>query len=163
MVAHTIVVVECNPPTSETCRTFRPEDYARLLAPFGYVVFAVEYRLALDNPEPQLKPGDPHIHKNIDNFIMPDLVIATTRARLAIGPEPLSHESEEHKMFLWKAAIAGLKDVNKALVFISKNAGDFNIDPHRIAMGGHSARPGITVKIGLGLNPPFGAIFPMSG
>ena len=140
----------------------RPEDYARLLAPLGFVVFVVDYRLATENPEPTLKPGEANLRKDVDSYITPTVFEATVRARNAMGLQPLK-DNEESRMFLWKAGMAGAEDVNKAVEFVVANAGRLNIDPDRIAVGGHSAGGGITLNIGLGLQAPVAAIFPLSG
>lgn len=140
----------------------RPEDYARLLAPLGYAVFVVEYRLAMENPEPNFKPGEANLRKDVSTYITPIVFEATVRARTAMGLPPLE-DNEEGRLFLWKAGMAGAEDVNEAVKFIAANADRFNIDPKRIAVGGHSAGGGITMNIGLGMKAPVAAIFPLSG
>lgn len=140
----------------------RPEDYARLLAPQGYVVFVVEYRLAMENPVPKLKPGDGDLREDVGETITPIAFESTVRARTAMGLGPLGY-SDEGKLFLWKAVMAGAEDVNAAVDFVAANADRFNIDPARIAMGGHSAGAGIALNVGLGMQAPVKAIFPMSG
>ena len=120
----------------------RPEDYARLLAPLGYMVFVVEYRLGPENPEPDLKPGDKNLLTDLKGYITPTVFAATARARVAAGLPPL--ETDEDRLWLWKAGIAGAEDVNKAVDFVIKNAKKYNVAPARIAIGGHSAGAGIT-------------------
>ncbi|MDA7949124.1 MAG: alpha/beta hydrolase [Hyphomicrobiaceae bacterium] len=139
----------------------RPEDYARLLAPLGYSVFVVEYRLAPENPEPELKPGDANTVADLKAFITPTVFEATTRARAAAGLKPLTTEAD--RLWLWKAGLAGAEDVKKAVDFIFRNAAKFNVDPARVALGGHSAGGGITLNVALGLRAPVAAIFPLSG
>ena len=140
----------------------RPEDYARLLAPLGYVVFVVEYRLATENPEPNLKPGEANLREDVSAYITPAVFEATVRARTSMGLPPLE-DNDEDKLFLWKAGMAGAEDVNKAISFVAANADRFNIDPERIAVGGHSAGGSITMNVGLGMQSPVKAIFPLSG
>ncbi|CTQ56415.1 putative dienelactone hydrolase [Roseibium album] len=140
----------------------RPEDYARLLAPLGYVVFVVEYRLATESPEPDLEPGEEGLLEDVESYITPEVFEATVRARNAMGLEPLENTPED-KLFLWKAGMAGAEDVLNAIKFVSENAARFNIDPSKIALGGHSAGGGITLNVGLGMNAPVAAIFPLSG
>ncbi len=140
----------------------RPEDYARLLAPLGYVVFVIEYRLATENPEPELSPGEANLISDVDAYITPQVFEATVRARSAMGL-PRLENSPEDRLFLWKAGMAGAEDAYMALEFIIDNAERFNIDPDRIAMGGHSAGGGITLNVGLGMEAPLAAIFPLSG
>lgn len=140
----------------------RPEDYARLLAPLGYVVFVIEYRLATEYPEPRHKPGEAGLIADVDSYITPQVFEATTRARNAMGLPPLEDTARD-RLFLWKAGMAGAEDANAALEFIIANAARFNIDPQKIAMGGHSAGAGITLNVGLGMRAPLAALFPLSG
>ncbi|WP_171636939.1 MULTISPECIES: alpha/beta hydrolase [unclassified Ruegeria] len=140
----------------------RPEDYARLLAPLGYVVFVIEYRLATEYPEPALAPGEGNLIADVDAYITPQVFEATVRARNAMGL-PRLENSPEDRLYLWKAGLAGAEDANLALEFVIENAERFNIDPERIAMGGHSAGGGITLNVGIGMDAPLAAIFPLSG
>ena len=140
----------------------RPEDYARLFAPLGYAVFVVEYRLATENPESDLKPGEANSLEDLEAYITPTVFAATTRARVAMGLKPLE-STEEDRLFLWKAGIAGAEDVRKAVDFVVKNARTYHVDPDKIAVGGHSAGAGITLNVGLGLRAPVAAIFSLSG
>ncbi|MEQ9694956.1 alpha/beta hydrolase [Shimia sp. SDUM112013] len=140
----------------------RPEDYARLLTPMGYVVFVIEYRLATENPEPAVKPGEAGLLPDVDAYITPEVFEATKRARGAMGLLQLE-DTPEDRLFLWKAGMAGAEDARKALDFVIANADRFNIDPERIAMGGHSAGGGITLNVGVGMQAPLAAIFPLSG
>lgn len=138
----------------------RPEDYARLLAPLGYGVFVVEYRLATDNPEPAGQPGDPGL-KPVNEFVSDAMLAATDRARASMGLPPL--KGDEGRLFMWKAAITAAEDVKMALDFVIDNADTFNIDADRIAMGGHSAGGLTTLHVAYGLRGKLRAIFPMSG
>lgn len=138
-----------------------PQDYGRLLAANGYVTFVVEYRLAPENPEPDHKPGEANLRKDLTQYVSPVMLAGTSRARTTMGLSAL--EGEEGRIFLWKAAIAGAEDVMKAINYIIKHAKDFNIDQKRIALGGHSAGAGITTNVAYGFKAPVAAIFPMSG
>lgn len=140
----------------------RPEDYARLLAPQGYVVFVIEYRLATENPETKVNPGDGDLRADVDAYITPTVFEGTVRARSAMGL-PRLEETDESKLFLWKAVMAGVEDAFQAVNFVVENAERFNVDPKRIAMGGHSAGGGITLNVGLGMQAPLAAMFPLSG
>jgi len=140
----------------------RPEDYARLLAPLGYVVFVVEYRLALEEPIPRLSPGEAHLLADVDAFVTPEVFASTARARSAGGLPPLQ-DNQGDRRFLWDAAVAAAEDVRMAFDFVVENADLFGIDPTRIAMGGHSAGGGITMNVAFGLQTPLAAVFPLSG
>lgn len=140
----------------------RPEDYARLIAPLGYVVFVVEYRLAMENPVPTLLPGQANLREDVDSYVTPEVFAATVRARGAMGLEPLP-DTAEGRRFLWDAGVAAAEDVRMAYDFVVENADQFGVDPARIAMGGHSAGGGITMNVAFGLQTPLAAVFPLSG
>jgi len=140
----------------------RPEDYARLLAPLGYVVFVVEYRLATENPVPTLLPGEANLLEDIDGYVTPEVFAATVRARNAMGLQPLP-DTAEGRRFLWDAGVSAAEDVRQAFDFVVENSERFGVDPVRIAMGGHSAGGGITMNVAYGLQTPLAAVFPLSG
>ena len=138
-----------------------PEDYARLLAPLGYVVFIVEYRLAPQNPVPSFSPGERNTLTDIMSVIKPAQVLGLNRGRTGAGLPPLEY-TQKDIMVVWNAYISGVEDVTRAVEFVVANAEKFNIDPDRIAMGGHSAGAAITTSVGLAMGARLKAIFPMS-
>jgi dienelactone hydrolase len=135
------------------------EDYARLLAPQGFVVFVIEYRLAPELPEPET---------DLDaDWLVPmhiDLTEAGMRrvnyARSSLGLPPL--EGESGKTIVWKTILSAAEDLSKAVVFVQRSSETYNIDPEKIAVGGHSAGAATTINAAHGLNAPVAAIFPMS-
>lgn len=136
----------------------RMEDYARMLAPLGYVCFVVEYRLAPELPQPDMKPGGPNLMA-VDDVVTPAGLARTNFARRAMG---LPELAEDQKIILWNAAMASTEDVNKAFDFVRKNAEKYNIDPDKIAIGGHSAGGGSALNVAYGLKAPVAATFPLS-
>ena len=100
--------------------------------------------------------------EDLEGYITPIVFEATKRARLAMGLSPLADTAED-RMFLWRAGIAAAEDVKKAVDFVTKNAAKYNVDPDRIAMGGHSAGAGITLNVALAMDHRVAAIFPLSG
>ena len=136
----------------------RMEDYARLLAPLGYVCFVIEYRLAPEGPSPRTRPGAPEL-VDLDRVITDAGLERVNFARRAMGLRALV-EGEKH--LLWNAVMAGAEDTKMAVEFVQANAGRFNIDPSRIALGGHSAGGGNTLNAAFGLKAPVRAIFPLS-
>ncbi len=136
----------------------RMEDYARLLAPLGYVSFVVEYRLAPELPQPDMTPDAPNLLP-VDEIVSPSGLARTNFARRAMG---LVELNESEKIILWNAAMASAEDVKMAVEFIAANADAFGIDPKRIAVGGHSAGGGSTLNVSHGLKTPVAAIFPLS-
>ena len=149
-----------NPPYKEQGAVHgRMEDYARLLAPLGYVVFVIEYRLAPEFPEPETALDS--------DWLLPmdvDLTEAGMRrvnyARATLDLPPL--EGEAGKEVVWKTILSAAEDLFKAVEFVRSSAGKYQIDPDKIAIGGHSAGAATTINAALGLNAPVSAIFPLS-
>lgn len=134
------------------------EDYARLLAPLGYVCFVVEYRLVPDNPLPDIAADA----KGLQNYkrILTDSAIE--RLTLVRSEMELSMLTKEDSLILWNGILAGAEDVKKAVDFVRSSVDTFGIDPKRIALGGHSAGAGNTLNAAFGLKADVAAIFPMS-
>lgn len=139
-----------------------PEDWARLLAASGYVVFVIEYRLAPQNPIPGFAPGEKNTVADLKSVIREEMLPAFARARAGMGL-PVLEYTDETVRWMWNSYISAVEDAALALDFIVRHAKDFRIDPDRIAMGGHSAGAGITWSVGIGLKTPLKAIFPQSG
>lgn len=138
-----------------------PEDWARLLAANGYKVFVIEYRLAPQNPIPRLKPGEDHVIADIKIIVPEEFLVGFSRARTAMGLTPLDYNDESLKL-AYNVYASSVEDAKLALDYVVAHAKELNIDPDRIAMGGHSAGAGITASVGLGLKTPLKAIFPQS-
>jgi len=138
-----------------------PEDWARLLAAAGYKVFVIEYRLAPQNPITRFVPGEEHTVTDIRSVVREDLMDGFARARAGLGL-PMLEYNDEAMSLAWNAYMSGVEDAALALDYIVKHAGELNIDPKRIGMGGHSAGAGITASVGLGMTAPLKAIFPLS-
>lgn len=136
----------------------RMEDYARMLAPLGYVCFVIEYRLAPELPQPENGPDGPNL-LDVDDVVTPAGLARTNFARRAMG---LVELGPDEKIIIWNAAMAAAEDLDKAVKFLVANAVIYNIDPEKIALGGHSAGGGSVLNAAFGLKSPVAAIFPLS-
>lgn len=134
------------------------EDYARMLAPLGYVCFVIEYRLAPELPQPDLGPDAPNL-LDVEEVVSLAGLARRNFARRAMG---LPELTEDDRIILWNAAMAGAEDLKTAVEFVRANAETYNVDPNRIAMGGHSAGGGNVLNAAFGLKAPVAAIFPLS-
>ncbi|MEP4485488.1 MAG: alpha/beta hydrolase [Halioglobus sp.] len=149
-----------NPPYKEQGAVHgRMEDYARLLAPLGYVVFVIEYRLAPELPEPETALDA--------DWLLPmseDLTEAGMRrvnfARASLDLPPL--EGDAGKTVVWKTILSAAEDLFKAVEYVQSSAGRYNVDPTKIAVGGHSAGAATAINAVFGLNAPVAAMFPLS-
>ncbi|MEP1471759.1 MAG: alpha/beta hydrolase [Halieaceae bacterium] len=149
-----------NPPYKEQGAVHgRMEDYARLLAPLGYVVFVIEYRLAPELPEPYTAlDADWLLPMNVDLTEAGMRRVNFARASLDLSPL----DGEAGKTVVWKTILSAAEDLVTAVEFVRSSAGKYNVDPKKIAVGGHSAGAATTINAALGLNAPIAAIFPLS-
>ena len=137
----------------------RQEDYARLFAPMGYVAFVIEYRLAPELPIAETPLNHPNLQDPL--VAVTEAGIARTNfVRDAMGLPILS--LEETREISWATALASAEDVYKAVEFVRNNADLYNVDPDRIAIGGHSAGAGALINAAFGLRAKVKAIFPLS-
>ena len=134
------------------------EDYARMLAPLGYVCFVIEYRLVPDNPVPDIASDAEGLQRY--EKILTDAGIE--RLTLVRGEMGLPLLTKDDSLILWNGILAGAEDVKKAVDHVRHSADKFGVDPNRIALGGHSAGAGNTLNAAFGLKADVAAIFPMS-
>lgn len=136
----------------------RMEDYARLLTPLGYVCFVIEYRLAPELPQTDREPGTGNMLP-LDMVVEEAAMARTNYARQAMGLPALA---DDERIILWDSAMAGAEDTALAVEYVRANADQYNVDPDRIAVGGHSAGGGNVMNVAIGLNAPIAAAFPLS-
>jgi acetyl esterase/lipase len=137
----------------------RMEDYARLLAPLGYVCFVIEYRLAPEFPEPELALDADWV-LTMEEDITDAGMRRVNFARGALGLGPL--EGKQGKTVVWKTILSAAEDLAKAVDFVRASSAEFGVDPDRIALGGHSAGAATVINAAHGLDVPVAAIFPLS-
>jgi BD-FAE len=114
------------------------EDYARMLAPLGYVCFAlriVSFPIILCRISPLMQKDCKTI-----NSVLTDAGIE--RLTLVRGEMGLSLLTKDDSLILWNGILAGAEDVKKAVDHVRHSADKFGVDPNRIALGGHSAGAG---------------------
>jgi len=136
----------------------RMEDYARLLAPLGYVCFVVEYRLAPELPVPEMAI-ESELLQPYTEAITENGIKRTNLARGFMGLPPLN---DDGRLVIWNTVLAAAEDLNKAVMHVRASASKYGVDPNRIAVGGHSAGAATTLNATYGLKSPVTAIFPLS-
>ena len=136
----------------------RPEDWARLLTPLGYICFVIEYRLAPELPQPDHMPATGNLLP-VDKVVTPPGIARTNFVRRAMS---LPEITDETAILAWNAAMAGAEDTAKAVRYIHDNAEALGVDPDRIALGGHSAGAGNVLNATYGLRASVAAAFPLS-
>jgi acetyl esterase/lipase len=136
----------------------RMEDYARMLAPLGYVCFVVDYRLIPENPVPEMAPDSEGL-QSYTEAITPAGLNRTNFARSRMGLPPVK---ESERLKLWNGILSAAEDLNKVVNHVRGSAEVYGIDPERIALGGHSAGGTTVLNAAYGLKSPVKAIFPLS-
>ncbi|MGI9434390.1 MAG: alpha/beta hydrolase [Geminicoccaceae bacterium] len=147
------------PYTIEGAVHSRQEDYARLLAPLGYVAFVIEYRLAPEVPVQQTPMDHPDL-QDMD-VMAPDSGIDRSQyVRDAMGLPKIS-DAEVRELGV-ASILAAAEDIKKSVDYVRANAALYNVDPDRIALGGHSAGAAAVMNAAFGLKADVKAIFPLS-
>jgi len=138
----------------------RVEDYARLLAPLGYTVFTIEYRLAPEFPVPEMKVESELLEPYRDAITESGLR-RTNMARGFMGL-PALPDNDHGRLVIWNTVLSAAEDANKAVMHIRESSTKYGIDKDKIAMGGHSAGAATVLNATYGLKSPVTAIFPLS-
>ena len=100
-------------------------NYCRAFARRGHACFSIDYRLVQEDPD----PGTTTVVHDPDG--LPRSRVDVVREKL--GLPPASNRQ------LWCGIEAAADDVASAFRFVAAQAGRWNIDPRRIAVGGFSA------------------------
>ena len=124
-------------------------EYARLFAERGYVCFCIDYRLTQEKPDPgvtpALAPGEA-MNKDRVNVVRGMLGLPpATDAELANGIE------------------GATDDMMKAVSFVRSRSRFYNVDIHRIALGGFSAGAVISFLAAFIERAPVKAVVSVSG
>ncbi len=134
------------------------QDYAKLLAPLGYVCFVIEYRLVPEGPVPGPTP-DPTLLQPLQQEIPAAALARTNFARRAMG---LSELTKNDGLILGQGVLSAAQDLDKAVAKIRASASDYGVDPERIALGGHSAGATTVLNAAYGIKSPVRAVFSLS-
>ena len=94
------------------------QDYARLLAPLGYVCFVIEYRLTQELPIPDMAPDAKGLQPYA-GLVTEHGLKRTNFARRALG---LPEVAPDDGLVVWNGVLAPAEDLNKAVVKIMQSA-----------------------------------------
>ena len=124
-------------------------EYARLFAARGYVCFCIDYRLTQEDCDggvtPVLDPDEP-MNKDRVNVV-----------RGMLGLPPATDEE------LARGIEAATDDITNAVHFVRSRSRFYNVDIHRIALGGFSAGGVISLASAFGERTPVKAVVAFSG
>ncbi len=140
-------------------RTNSPADYCRLFAGQGYVCFAIEYRLA---PEEPIASGLGYTQDQIDTESIKRILNNINIRRKNLGLRPLDPTNPDDQKLLSDAVLSAAEDLKKALNFVVKNSGDYGVDPNRIVLGGFSAGAVTSMNVAHGMNASVAGVFMLS-
>ena len=135
-------------------------DYCQKFAQRGYVCFAIDYRLAPENPVLSMSE---YSKENLDmesfNFVIPQI----NSIRKNQGSEALDVRNPADITFVRDIVMSAAEDLNKAVKFIRESSIQYNIYPDRIVLGGFSAGAVTTWNVGHGMHAPVAGVFTLSG
>jgi len=135
-------------------------DYCRKLAELGYVCFAIDYRLAPENPVLSMSGySQEDINPESFKYILPQINLV----RNAMGFEAIDPQDLQGAKFLRDIVLSPAEDLRKAVHHIRKSAEHFGIDPDRIVLGGFSAGAITSWNVAHGMNAPVAGVFLLSG
>ena len=134
-------------------------DYCRSIAAAGYACFSIEYRLV---------PEDPPLPDGLDPAVlMPKAMlkdpVMTARIDVVRGRMGLPLLDDQSREQLRNTVFASAEDLSSAVRFVRANAGQFGVDPERIAIGGFSAGGLAAVNAAYGMGAPVKAVVSLSG
>lgn len=134
-------------------------DYCRAFAAAGYACFSIEYRLV---------PEDPALPSGLDPAVlMPKAMlkdpVMTARIDVVRGRMGLPLLDDQSREQLWNTVFAATEDLSNAVRFVRANAGQFGVDPERVAVGGFSAGGLAAVNAAYGMGAPAKAVISLSG
>lgn len=142
----------------EGAQTTTMRDYCKLFAEEGYTCVAIDYRLSLEEPIPS------NIGYTDNLLVEEELRMKALHARHNMlrkskGLEPLPDDSP----IVRNTIVAAAEDLYRAIEHLQQNAGQYGIDPERIAVGGFSAGAMNSFNVAYGMNAPVKAVLANSG
>ena len=124
-------------------------EYAKLFAERGYVCFCIDYRLTQEKPDPGFTPA-----------LRPDEPMNKDRVNVVRGMLGLPPATDDEL----RSGIEGATDdMVKAVTFVRSSSRTYNVDIHRIAIGGFSAGAVISMLAAYVERVPVKAVVSFSG
>jgi len=94
------------------------QDWARLLTPFGYVCFVIDYRLVPELPVPATDLDAENI-RDMEKAITSAGIARANYARSKEGLPPLR---DDEKILIWNGIFSAAEDLDKAVRHVRDNA-----------------------------------------
>ena len=136
--------------------------YCHTLAQLGYVCFAIEYRLA---PEEPTRSGEGYEDEDVDWEVQSDprLIDDANVVRADMGLELLDPEDPASTELIINTILSGIEDLKAALDHVRAASDDYRVDPDRIVVGGWSAGAVLALNVAYGMRAPVAGVLSMSG
>lgn len=145
--------------TEDGARNTSMARYCSKIAAAGIACFSIEYRLTPEDPVVELDHTSARLFPE-EILHAPGATARIDFARTQMGLDPLDETSRAQ---YWHAILAAAEDMSKALEHVRSQAGDYDIDPGRIAVGGFSAGAITAINTAYGLDAPVRAVVSLSG
>ncbi|CAA0087810.1 Uncharacterised protein [Halioglobus japonicus] len=139
-----------NTPVAEYCHEF---------ARRGFNCFAIDYRLVPEYPVIVTPLDDPRLMPWQDATAP----LATGRIDFVREKMGLPLLNDASRLMLWQGILAAAEDMQKALTFVRTHAGEYNVDPARIAIGGFSSGAITAINVAYGAGDDVAAVVSLSG
>lgn len=135
-------------------------DYCQKFAQRGYVCFAIDYRLAPENPVLSMSGySEADLNMKSFNFVFPQM----NKIRNSQGLKSLDVGNPKDVKFVRDVVLSAAEDLQKAVEFVRESATQYHINPDRIVLGGFSAGAVTTWNVGHGMHAPVAGVFMLSG
>jgi acetyl esterase/lipase len=124
-------------------------DYCLRFARRGHVACSIDYRLVTEDPEPGTTP-----------VVASPARIPTSRVDVVRRLLELPPATPD---MLWRGIESASDDMAAAVHFVRHHAGEWHVDPARIAVGGFSAGARTALNAAFGEKAPVAAVVSLSG
>lgn len=135
-------------------------DYCQKFAQRGYVCFAIDYRLAPENPVLSMSGYSEYdLDMKSFNFVIPQI----NKIRNSQGLKSLDAGNPKDVKFVRDIVLSAAEDLREAVEFVRESAKQYHVNPDRIVLGGFSAGAVTTWNVGHGMHAPVAGVFTLSG
>ncbi|MEZ8035293.1 MULTISPECIES: alpha/beta hydrolase [Vibrio] len=135
-------------------------DYCQRFAKQGYVCFAIDYRLAPENPLPT---GIGYTAEDLDLESISSMSQQINLVRHQLGYDQLDFNNPSEKSIIDKAILSAAEDLRNAVGYIKENSNEYGFNSSKVVLGGFSAGAVTSLNVAHGMKLPVAGTFMLSG